>query len=128
MAGNFTPITLNTKVYGVDTIREGRAYWSNQDSGVPTGFSPASIKVTSPTGKGQNYHVHGRIVVPVVSSDDSACVCEGEFLRQSAVEINFVLSSKSSLAERQDILARLKDFVATTQFKTAVENLSSVSW
>ena len=124
----FSPITLNTKVYAPSDMNSGAARWMERGGGVATSFSPLTLRVVSPAAGVKNYRVKSNLLVPVVATDDSTCGCEGTFLRQIAGEITVTISQMSTAAEREDFYLRLVDYVASDAFKNAIEDLEPVAW
>ncbi len=114
-------IVLNSKTYNPDGFdAQGVSNYSERSAGVPAGFSGLSF--------GQNrteLYVKGtvRLTIPVVATTDSDCSCAGTALRTSRVRLEIEEPVTGTLAERQDLLDRIQDLVATAQFEAFVLNL-----
>lgn len=116
------PITLNSKVYNwAQFDPNGVSRYLETSAGVPTAFSNLTAKVTVGTGKSQK--VKWRLAIPTVATDPSACACPGEVLNTDYIEVTAEVGSGGSLVSRQDLLARLRSLVLTTQFGDSINNL-----
>lgn len=119
----FANVVLNTKTYNPSDVTSGMARWMERSGSSPQAFSPLVLQVRPPAAGVKNYRVYSRMVVPVVKADDSACGCEGDFLRQIGFEVTATISHGSLLTERTDAYLRFKDWVAATNFVDAFQNL-----
>lgn len=114
-------IVLNTKTYNPDGYDTNAVMnYSERSAGVPTGFSGLSFG-QSRTAE----YVKGRVnlTIPIVATTDSDCSCAGTALRTSRLRIELEEPVTGTLAERQDLLARIQDLVLTAEFEAFVENL-----
>lgn len=119
---NQANLVLNTKTYTPDGVSNGVAQWSNRSDGIAAGFSVVKQTLKNPV-TGTQIKIDHTLVVPVVASVDTACVCAGEKLRESTVTISVWVPASSTTAERTDVYLRLKDLVADTQFIKVIEDL-----
>lgn len=121
-------VVLNTKTYAPSDIVSGTMRWMERSGGYGSSFSPLTLRVVPPAAGVKNYRVTSKLLVPVVATDDSACGCEGQFLRQISADLTVTIAAGSTAAERAEFFLRLSDWVADAAFQAAVENLEPTSW
>lgn len=115
-------ITLNSKVYNwAQFDPNGVSRYLETSSGVPTGYSNLTAKVT--VGSGKTQKVKWRLAIPTVATEASSCSCPGAVLSTDYIEVSAEVASNGALASRSDLLARLRSLVLTTQFASSIENL-----
>lgn len=121
------PITLNTKVYNsIGFNANGQSVYSETSGGVPSSFSYLTDKVSAGTGKSDS-GVKWNLSVPVVSTADSECSCAGSVLRTYYGRFDFTLPATSTAAERLDFYNRVKDLVASAQFKASITDMTQAT-
>lgn len=117
-------IVLNSKTYNaVGFNANGQSVFKETSSGVPAGFSYLTSKVGVGSGKGDT-SVKWNLSLPIVATTDSACACSGGLLRTDYVRIESTFGSGTPLAERTDVLARLRDLVLTPEFENSFLGLT----
>lgn len=122
-------ITLNSVVYnwaGFDPSSTSR--WTATAGGLATSFANLTARVTigGKEGKGQVARmskVKWRMATPVIATEASSCACAGDVLRTSYVDVAADFDPTATLAERTDILARLRALVLTAEFGNSFLNL-----
>jgi hypothetical protein len=119
-------VTLNSVVYAPAGTTNGVSSWVNRSGGSGASFSTITEKVTNPSG-GQVVRELFTLDIPVVATEDTACVCAGGLLRTSTVQISIWIPQNSTSAERLDLWTRIRDLVASAPFVAGVENLDP-SW
>jgi hypothetical protein len=121
-------ITLNSVVYnwaGFD--QSGTSRWTATAAGVASAFSNLTARVTFGTSLGKDLRpsrAKWRIQIPVIATEDSACACVGSVLRTSYVDIVTDFAVSATLTERQDVLARIRALVLTTEFGNSLTALT----
>lgn len=116
-------IVLNSHTYAPNGFNQnGMSVYSDRSSGVPSGFSYLTTKVTTSTGKDSS-STKWNVSVPVLVPEDSACGCAGEVSRVYYIKLDATIPAGSTAAERTDILARIRDLVATAEFGASITNL-----
>lgn len=116
-------IVLNSKTYNpIGYDQNAVSVFIEQSSGVPAGFSRLTDKVNAGNSKSDG-SVKWKMTIPVIATEDSSCACSGEALRTYYVSIDVSVPSGSLKAERDDVLARITDLVATTQFASSISSL-----
>lgn len=120
-------ITLNTKVYnGRGFNSNGFFSWAEVSSGIASAFSWLTNKVAVGTGKSRS-SVRWNMAVPIASTDDTPCGCEGNILRTANVNIEVKFDSTATAAERQDVRKRIQSLVLDQQFIDSVDLLAQAS-
>ena len=114
---NYQPIGWN---------QTGQYVYSYRGGGIPTSFSYLTTKVSVGTGKSDS-HVRWNLSVPVVATAASACSCEGDVLRTMYGRIELSGLSGTSIAEREDLYARILDLVKSNEFRLSVTQLVQAS-
>jgi len=114
-------IVLNSLNYVGTGILNGVSYFYERASGLVNAFSVLTGRVNYGTTKTT---VAYKLTVPIVQEDDSACGCAGEVVRTTIVDISVRFDRSATSAERADVLARVQDLVATTQFESSIINLA----
>lgn len=122
-------ITLTTgKVYnprGKDS--NGVASWKfPEDVNYGNGPSLLTESVSGPTKEGIT-RVRFKLDVIMLAGADSACACIGSELGRAIANIEVVLPSSFTAAQRADVRARIQALVGSAVFSTAVDNLEG-SW
>lgn len=112
-------LTLNAKAYGANRVDANNvAHWTERSAGVAAGYSPLSLSIVEPRGTKPG-RVGFRLEVPVVATSDSTCSCTGTVLRTISFTGYADMAGSSTDAEKTDVLARVIDFMSTTQFTNA---------
>lgn len=123
-------ITLNSVVYNwVGFDPTGTSRWTATAGGLATSFANLTARVTIGGFEGSSKTARmskskWRLVTPVIATEDSDCSCAGTVLRTAYVDISADFHPTSTLAERTDMLARLRALVLTTQFGDSYLNLT----
>lgn len=120
-------ITLNGVVYNPAGVAGDIARWVDRSSGVATGWNTLDEGVIRTNSKERNYRVTWNMKSPVVATESSECVCAGDILRQGVLSVVGTFNPTSTTAERQEILDRLDDLVASSAFRNSILNLEG-SW
>ena len=103
-----TNITLNAKTYYGAGTRNAVAEWYDRSSGLAAGFSKADASLRFSEGKWRGL---GRITLPIMVGEDSACGCEGDLQSLSDAQFSFRIDPKALPATRTDLRLRLIDFL-----------------
>jgi hypothetical protein len=116
-------LTLNTKVYPFAGIVGGIASYVYRGLGLAALFSTASIQVRFDTMS----RVQAKLKVVNPVPEDSGCCVTDPVAGFSEADIKIRISPNATAAERTDFALRLKDFVGTTEFQSAITNLEQPS-
>lgn len=116
-------LTLNTKVYPFAGVMGGIASYVYRGLGLAALFSTATIQVRLDTMS----RIHAKLVVANPVPEDSGCCVTSPVAGVMDVDIKVRLPTNATAAERTDFALRLKDFVGTTEFQSAITNLAQPS-
>lgn len=116
-------IVLNGKTYSFAGNAAGVTSYMETSAGVRSGFSSltaearlAPVQSSPSKGTPPRDHVKWKLNVPFVADEASACACPGNVLDTEALVIDMSGSAGLTLAQRTDVLARLRALVLTTEF------------
>lgn len=113
-------IVLNSLNYVGTGIQNGISHWWERSKGLVAAFSQLTGRVSyNPT----KTVVAWKLTVPVTQLEDSACGCVGDVVRTTIVDVSVRFDRGATSTERADVLARLQNLVATTQFAGSITNL-----
>jgi len=120
-------LTLNTKVYAPRGKTNDIASWALVgDTTFGGATSTVTESVRGPSKDGIN-RVRFHLDVPKAADEDSACACVGQVLGRATADVNVVVPSSFTTAERQDLADRIQSLVAASIFDSAVGDLEG-SW
>jgi hypothetical protein len=116
------PITINSKVYNWAQFDPNSvSRYQETAAGIPTGYSPLTNRVNTGTGKSSN--VKWRLAVPVIATVETANWAVGDVIDTDYLSIEFQLSNKGILTQRQDLRLRGAGLWTNAQFIASVDNL-----
>ncbi|UUW21283.1 MAG: hypothetical protein [Sanya fiers-like virus 15] len=102
------------------------AKWNEKTASTLQGYLPLTLRVTKMS---QDTRVTARLEVPILASIPSNC-CDPTNVPKVAYtvlgEVTFRLPDVATLQDRKNILAYIKNFLATSVAVNAVENLETV--
>lgn len=121
-------LTLNTKVYAPRGKSSGDiANWALAgDATFGGATSIVSERVTGPSKEGVN-RVTFKITLPKSAAADTTCACIGEVIATGICNVEIVVPSAFTAAERDDFTKRIQGLVANAVFTAAATNLEG-SW
>lgn len=120
-------LTLNTKVYAPRGKTGNIAGWALVgDATFGGATSNLTESVGTPSKEGVT-RVQWKLVIPKAAAADSACACTGSILGTGIADIQIVIPSGFTTAERQDFVDRIQALVALAVFDSSVANLEG-SW
>lgn len=112
-------IVLNTKTYNGSGLAAGIASYIERSGGVPSSFSALTGSVRVDT----KARVTWKLQVPTVATEASACACPGDVMESDDFTISIRMGMRSTDVTRADLLQRLQDLVASSQFEASITNL-----
>lgn len=119
-----TNLTLNTKVYTPRGNIGGISKWALAgDSTFGGAISSVTESVRDPSKNGIT-RVKFKIDVPKAATADSACSCIGESIGTGICNIDVVIPTSFTAAEREDFALRIQGLVASQIFTDAVKDLT----
>lgn len=120
-------LTLNTKAYNPRGNISGVAKWSLVgDTSFGGAISDVTESVRGPSKDGI-YRVLFKLNIPKAAGASSSCACEGDTIANALCNVEVVIPSLFSAAERTDLKLRIQSLVADAVFASAVEDLET-SW
>lgn len=123
--GQATPVSHDFDPAG---ILNGIAKWEDRVDGVVVGYPAITMSIRPPTKASRAHKVMIKVAVPTLEQASSG----GTFVPPPTKAydclgvVEFVLPERSSLAERKDILAYVKNLLAHAVVTAAVEDLEGV--
>lgn len=120
-------LTLNTKVYNPRGKTGDVASWALVGDAT-YGGAPSSVteSVRGPSKDGVS-RVRFKLDVPKAATADSACGCAGSVIATGSADVNIIVPTNFTAAERLDFCLRIQALVANAVFTAAVSNLEG-SW
>lgn len=121
-------LTLNTKVYAPRGRTAGDiANWALAgDTTFGGATSVVTERVVGPSKDGVN-RVTFKVTIPKAAAADTSCACIGEEIAKGLCNIEVVIPSAFTAAERTDFRTRIQNLVSNAIFVASVDNLES-SW
>lgn len=113
-------IVLNSLNYVGSGILNGASMFWERSKGIVNAFSQLSARINMTQ---ERTNVLWKLTLPITVASDSACGCAGEVERSTTVDISVRLGRAATAAERADVLARVRDLVASTQFGSSITSL-----
>lgn len=118
-----TALTLNTKVYSLQSDQGGIITWSETSGGIPTGFSDASLSLRKPAKAGSPWRIELHLDLPQIAEVANECACPGQILASEKARVIVELPGTATTAIRTDFGLRLKDLMANAQIQATIANL-----
>nr|QDH87892.1 MAG: hypothetical protein H2RhizoLitter493524_000002 [Leviviridae sp.] len=128
--GQATPVAHTFSPVNID--QAGVAKWADRSSGIALGFPALSFSQKTPNPKGaRNYKMSIKVVLPVLEVTSPSTSTGIQPAPTKAYDliatVDFTLPERSTLAQRNDLLAYVKNFLANAAVVTpAVQNFESV--
>jgi len=128
--GAATPANHTFSPVNIDQV--GVAKWADRSSGIALGFPVLSFSMKTPSVKGaRNYRAMIKVALPVLEVTSPSTSTGIQPAPTKAYDllasVEFVLPERSTLAQRNDLLAYVKNFLAnTTVVPPAVQSFESV--
>jgi hypothetical protein len=126
--GQATPVNHAFSPVNIDAA--GVARWADRSGGIALGYPVISQSLRAPTKSSRNYKLTLKVAVPtleVTSPSTSTGIQPAPTLAYSLVgTMEFILPERSSLQERKNLEAYVKNMLANGVFANAIENFESV--
>lgn len=123
-----TPVSHTFAPVNIDQV--GVARWADRSTGISVGFPSLTFSIKSPTKASPSYKVSAKVVLPVLeqtSPSTSTGIQPAPTLAYNLLAtVDVVLPERSTLAQRNDLLAYLKNYMANGVITQAVQNFESV--
>jgi len=113
--GQATPVL---KTFSPNGTKEGIASWSDRSGGIALGYPTITHSLKTPTKGSRAYKMTAKVVLPILEQT-SASTATGiqpapTLAYNLLANIEFVLPERCTSAQRKDLLAFVKNFLATT--------------
>jgi hypothetical protein len=119
------------KTFGpVNVNADGIASYADRTGGIALGYPMISASVRQPTKGSRNFKVVIKVVTPVLEVTSPSTSTGIQPAPTKAYDLTslheFILPERSTLAQRNDILAFAKNLLSNAQITSLVQNLESV--
>jgi len=127
--GESTPANKTFNPVSIDAA--GVARWADRSGGIALGYPVVTFALKSPSKTSRAYKVTAKVQLPVLEQT-SASTASGiqpapTLAYNLLANVEMVLPERSTLAQRKDMLAFLRNYLANaTVITAAVENFESV--
>jgi hypothetical protein len=127
--GQATPVNHTFAPVNIDV--NGVARWADRSSGIALGFPVISSSLRVPSKGSRNYKLTMKVALPVLEQTSASTATGIQPAPTKAYDLlfncEFVLPERSTLAQRNDILAYAKNLLANAGVVTAaIQNFESV--
>jgi hypothetical protein len=121
VAHTFAPVTID---------QAGVAKWADRSGGISVGFPTISYSLKSPNQASKSYKLVAKVSLPVLeqtSPSTASGIQPAPTVAYSLLaNIELVLPERSTLADRKDLFAFVKNALANAIFTNGVENYETV--
>lgn len=108
----------------------GVAKWADRVGGIALGYPIATLMLRQPSKASRNYKVTIKVVTPVLELTAPSTATGIQPAPTKAYDLigttEFILPERSSLAERKNLSAFLKNLLSHVNVTNAIENFESV--
>lgn len=126
--GATTPVAHTFAPVNIDA--NGVAKWADRSGGIALGFPLVSQCVRVPSKTSRNYRVTVKVATPVLEVTSPSTASGIQPAPTKAYDLlatmELVLPERSSLAERKNLIAYMKNYLANAVITAAVENFEAV--
>lgn len=127
--GQATPVNHTFSPVNIDAA--GVARWADRSGGIALGYPVVTFSMRQPTKGARSYKITAKVVTPVleVTSPSTASGIQPAPTKAYDITMNvdLALPERSTLQQRKDAFAFLKNFLANAAvMQAAVENFESV--
>lgn len=126
--GQATPVNHTFSPVGIDSA--SIAKWADRSGGIALGFPTVTFSIRQPSKASRNYKVTAKVVTPVleVTSPSTATGIQPAPTKayDLLVSMDFVLPERSTQAQRKDLLAFVKNYLASSVITSAVQDFEAV--
>lgn len=126
--GKATPVNHTFAPVGKDSA--GVAKWVDRIGGIAIGYPTITMSVSEPNKSTRAFKVTRKVVLPVLEVTSPSTSTGIQPAPTKAYDLiattTYSLPERSTLEQRQDLLAYAKNFDASTVFQSAVKDFESV--
>jgi hypothetical protein len=126
--GQATPVNHTFNPVNIDPA--GIAKWADRSGGIALGYPVVTFSLRSPSKSSRNFKLTAKVVTPILEVTSPSTATGIQPAPTKAYDllatIDMVLPERSTVAQRKDLLAYLKNFLANAVMTAAVENQETV--
>jgi len=126
--GQATPVSHTFSPVNIDS--NGIAKWADRSGGIALGYPTITFSMRQPSKASRAYKVTAKIVTPVLevtSPSTASGIQPAPTLAYNLMAtVEFVLPERSTLAQRKDVAAYLRNLLISGMFTQATENFENV--
>nr|QDH91443.1 MAG: hypothetical protein H1Rhizo277660_000002 [Leviviridae sp.] len=127
--GQSTPVSHTFSPVNID--QTGVAKWADRSSGIALGFPTVTFSMRQPTKASRVYRVTAKVNLPVLEQTSASTATGIQPAPTKAYDLlcnmEFILPERSTLAQRNDLLAYVKNYLASTAvLPPAIQNFEAV--
>lgn len=126
--GKATPVNHTFSPVNIDQL--GVARFADRSGGVALGYPVISQSLRSPAKGARNYRLTVKVVLPVLEQTSASTATGIQPAPTKAYDLTFtgefILPERSTLADRKDLLAYVKNYVAHAVVTSAVNDFESI--
>lgn len=126
--GAATPVSHTFSPVNID--QAGVARWADRSGGISLGFPSVSFSMRNPTKASRAYKVTAKVVTPVleVTSPSTASGIQPAPTKayDLVCNIDFVLPERSTVQQRKDLLAYVKNYIGNGVITNAINDFEQV--
>jgi hypothetical protein len=130
LADGVTPTPVNHTFAPVNIDNNAVAKWADRSTGISVGFPSLSFSIKSPTKAAPSYKVTAKVVLPVLEQTSPSTMTGIQPAPTLAynllASVDFVLPERSTLLQRNDLLAYFKNYMANAVITQAIQNFEAV--
>lgn len=126
--GETTPVNHTFSPVNIDAA--GVAKWADRIGGIALGYPVVTMSLRQPSKGSRNYKLTAKVVTPVLEVTSPSTATGIQPAPTKAYDIlmtvDMVLPERSTLQQRKDASAFLRNFLSNAVITNAVENFESV--
>lgn len=126
--GAATPV--NHTFAPVNKDAAGVAKWADRVDGIAIGYPTVTYQLRIPTVSNRNYKLTARVALPVLevtSPSTSSGIQPAPTLAYTlTANVEIVLPERSTLAQRNDLLAYVRNYLSNAVITSGVQNFESI--
>ncbi len=126
--GKATPVTRTFAPVNIDS--QGVARFADRSGGIAIGFPMISQSLRAPANGAKNYRLTVKVVVPVLEQTSPSTATGIQPAPTKAYDMaftgEFIMPERSVLADRKDLLAFVKNYLANAVVTAAVNDFESI--
>ena len=126
--GQSTPVNHTFAPVGIDANLVAK--WVDRSSGIALGFPQVSFSLREPSKTSRNYRLTAKVILPVLevtSPSTSTGIQPAPTLAYSLLaNVDIVLPERSTAAQRADLAAYMKNYLANAVITNAIASFEAV--